>query len=359
VADKSNEIVAIPKLLDLLTIKGATVTIDAIGCQRKIADKIIAKGADYILALKANQGALYDDVSLFFTEQTARGFADALVSRHETVEKSHGRIETRITTATDDIAWLKESHSWPGLESIVMVESVREIGVHPGAKVERQTRFYITSCAADAAALGHAIRGHWGIENGLHWVMDMVFRHGHGLPRRRVPHPKDECARQLHNPQTHGQQPVAKSARQGQPPCQTTRRRMGRGLPRKPHRPLIPFTRFPWPPGRVIQNACSSTRSSLRQSPIRLAPVRDVDRNDDATLVIYRIEDAVAAHAEPPEFARSTQLLRCCRPRIVFEPHDGAQNPPAGWLIERTKVSANGAEVEGVGHSPRSSRDRP
>jgi predicted transposase YbfD/YdcC len=176
VADKSNEIVAIPKLLDLLTIKGATVTIDAIGCQRKIADKIIAKGADYILALKANQGALYDDVSLFFTEQTARGFADALVSRHETVEKSHGRIETRITTATDDIAWLKESHSWPGLESIVMVESVREIGVHPGAKVERQTRFYITSCAADAAALGHAIRGHWGIENGLHWVMDMVFR---------------------------------------------------------------------------------------------------------------------------------------------------------------------------------------
>jgi len=110
VADKSNEIVAIPKLLDLLTIKGATVTIDAMGCQRKIAGKIIDKGADYILALKGNQGSLRDDVELFLTEQAVRGFADTVVSRHQTVEKNHGRIETRITTATDDIAWLKARH---------------------------------------------------------------------------------------------------------------------------------------------------------------------------------------------------------------------------------------------------------
>jgi predicted transposase YbfD/YdcC len=185
VADKSNEIVAIPKLLDLLTIRGATVTIDAIGCQRKIARKIIDKGADYILALKANQGALYDDATLFFTEQTARGFADTVASRHQTVEKSHGRIETRTTTATDDIAWLKERHDWPGLESIVMVESMREIGVHPGAKIERETRFYITSRAADAEALGTAIRSHWSIENGLHWVMDMVFRDDECRIRRK------------------------------------------------------------------------------------------------------------------------------------------------------------------------------
>jgi predicted transposase YbfD/YdcC len=176
VADKSNEIVAIPKLLDLLTIEGATVTLDAMGCQRKIARKILDKGANYILALKSNQGSLRDDVELFFTEQAARGFAEAVVSRHETLEKSHGRIETRITTATDDIAWLKERHDWPGLESIVMVETVREIGIHPGAKVERETRFYIASAVADAEALGTAIRSHWSIENGLHWVMDMVFR---------------------------------------------------------------------------------------------------------------------------------------------------------------------------------------
>ncbi len=186
VADKSNEITAIPKLLDLLTIKGATVTIDAIGCQRKIAEKIIDKGADYILALKGNQGSLRDDVELFFTEQAAPGFADTVVSRHETVEKSHGRIETRITTASGDIAWLKERHDWPGLRSIVMVETVREIGIHPGAKVERERRFYITSVAADAKALGLAIRGHWSIENGLHWVMDMVFR-------------DDECRIRKHN----------------------------------------------------------------------------------------------------------------------------------------------------------------
>lgn len=176
VADKSNEIVAIPRLLDVLTIKGATVTIDAMGCQRAIAEKITDKGADYVLALKGNQGTLREDVELFFAEQTARGFADAAVSRHQTVEKSHGRIESRIVTATDEIAWLKESHDWPGLKSIVMVDSVREIGAHPGAKIERERRFYIASTAADAAALGDAIRSHWGVENGLHWVMDMVFR---------------------------------------------------------------------------------------------------------------------------------------------------------------------------------------
>ena len=172
VADKSNEITAIPQLLDLLTIKGATVTIDAMGCQREIAAKIVEKQAGYVLALKGNQGTLREDVELFFTEQRRRAFADTAVSRHETVEKGHGRIETRITTATDDISWLTRRHDWPGLKSIVMVESVREIGT----RVERETRFYITSKSPDAAVLAGAIRGHWGIENGLHWVMDMVFR---------------------------------------------------------------------------------------------------------------------------------------------------------------------------------------
>lgn len=176
VGDKSNEIVAIPKLLDLLTINGSTVTIDAIGCQREIARKIVDKKADYVLGLKGNQGTLRDDVELLFSEQSARDFADISATRHQSVEKSHGRIETRCVTATQDIDWLKNAHSWPGLKSIVRVETVRELGIHAGAKIERETRFYIASSKADAETLGSAIRSHWGIENGLHWVMDMVFR---------------------------------------------------------------------------------------------------------------------------------------------------------------------------------------
>ena len=172
VADKSNEITAIPKLLDMLVIKGAVVTIDAMGCQREIATKIIEKEADYVLALKGNQGTLRDDVEEFFTEQKANKYADCKPSRHETLEKSHGRIETRTVTVVGTIDWLKERHTWTGLTSIVMVESCREIA----GKYEREARFYITSLKADAERLGMAIRGHWGIENGLHWVMDMVFR---------------------------------------------------------------------------------------------------------------------------------------------------------------------------------------
>jgi predicted transposase YbfD/YdcC len=142
VADKSNEITAIPDLLDLLTVKGATVTIDAIGCQKEIAKKIKEKDADYVLALKGNQGRLSEDVELFFTEQKARKFADTNISRHQTLEKSHGRIETRTYTAIEDIAWLTARHDWAGLRSIVMVESVREI---IGGKTEQETRFYISS----------------------------------------------------------------------------------------------------------------------------------------------------------------------------------------------------------------------
>jgi predicted transposase YbfD/YdcC len=173
VADKSNEITAIPDLLDLLVLKGSTVTIDAMGCQKEIAAKIIDKEADYVLALKGNQGTLREDVELFFTEQTAAKFKDVAASRHKTLEKSHGRIETRVYTAIDDIDWLKKRHDWSRLRSIVMVESTREI---IGGKTESETRFYISSLSANAEAQGEAIRSHWGVENSHHWVMDMVFR---------------------------------------------------------------------------------------------------------------------------------------------------------------------------------------
>jgi predicted transposase YbfD/YdcC len=172
VAEKSNEIVAIPKLLDMMAIEGAIVTIDAMGCQRDIAEKILDKKADYVLALKGNQGSLREDVEVFAAEQKANGFKDTKVSRHETVDGDHGRIETRTYTAIHDVAWLQERHDWPGLRGVVMVESTREIG----DKIEQETRFYITSLVLLAHAIGPVIRHHWAIENSLHWVMDMVFR---------------------------------------------------------------------------------------------------------------------------------------------------------------------------------------
>ena len=172
VAEKSNEIVAIPALLDMMAIEGAVVTIDAMGCQRSIAKKIIDKKADYIIALKGNQGTLHDDVKVFAAEQKANAFKDTTISRHETVDGDHGRIETRTYTAIHDVEWLQERHNWPGLAGVVMVESQREIQ----GKVTQEIRFYITSLVLLANAIGPMIRDHWAIENGLHWILDMVFR---------------------------------------------------------------------------------------------------------------------------------------------------------------------------------------
>src|SRR4051794_6752015 len=155
VADKSNEIVAIPKLLDLLHIEGAIVTIDAMGCRREIARKIIDKKADYILALKGNQGSLRADAELFADEQIARGFADTAVTRTQTVDAEHGRIETRTLTVLHDVDWLRQRHDWPGLTALAMVESVRETA----DKVEQERRFYITSAALTADRLPSAITG--------------------------------------------------------------------------------------------------------------------------------------------------------------------------------------------------------
>jgi predicted transposase YbfD/YdcC len=172
-AEKSNEITAIPELLDLLALKGAIVTIDAMGCQKAIAAKIVAKGADYVFGLKGNQGTLRDDVELWFTEQSARRFQDAAVAKASSVDGDHGRIETREVFAIEDIDWLKQRHpDWKGLRSIVMLVSRRR--TTKGDEQER--RFYISSLAADAAKLGAAIRAHWGVENRLHWVLDVQFR---------------------------------------------------------------------------------------------------------------------------------------------------------------------------------------
>src|SRR3954467_259080 len=172
VAEKSNEIIAIPKLLDMLAIEGAIVTIDAMGCQREIAKTIIDQKADYVLALKGNQGSLREDVEVFAAEQKARNFADTRISQDTTIDGDHGRIETRTTTVIHEIEWLQARHDWPGLNGVVMVESSREIG----GKTEQETRFYITSLVMLAHLLGPVVRSHWSVENSLHWIMDMVFR---------------------------------------------------------------------------------------------------------------------------------------------------------------------------------------
>lgn len=179
---RDNEIVAIDRLLQWLEISGALVTIDAIGCQRKFAQSIIDKDADYFLALKRNQPALHDDVALWFDDGLESGFAGARVDFHETIDADHGRIETRRHWVAHDIDWLKQRHDWPGLVAIVMIERDREVG----AKTSRTRHFYITSLAADAALIAKAARDHWHIENRLHWVLDVVFHDD--LSRLRTNH---------------------------------------------------------------------------------------------------------------------------------------------------------------------------
>ena len=172
VAEKSNEIIAIPKLPEMLALEGTIVTIDAMGYQRDIAQKVVDKKADYVLALKGNQGSLREDAELFVAEQKAAGFKDTRISRDQTVDGDHGRIETRTTTVIHDVAWLRQRHNWPRLNAVVVVESTRKTA----DKIEGETRFYITSLVLAALLLGPIVRSHWAIENSLHWVLDMIFR---------------------------------------------------------------------------------------------------------------------------------------------------------------------------------------
>ena len=171
VEDKSNDITAIPKLIKLLDLAGATVTIDAMGCQKAIAQDITDQGADYVLALKENHPTLYDDVTVFFDEARTTEFAEIEHAYQETVDGDHGRIETRRYWITSDIEWLGAKGSWANLQSLGMVESHRDLG----DKVETETRYFLTSLPCDGVRFAHAVRQHWGIENSLHWVLDVSF----------------------------------------------------------------------------------------------------------------------------------------------------------------------------------------
>jgi predicted transposase YbfD/YdcC len=178
VSGKSNEITAIPELLDLIDIEGAVITIDAPfsaqgwGCQRDIAKKIVEGEATYILALKGNQGGLCDDIGLFVAEQRKLGFSDTKIGTHQDdIDKDHGRIEQRRCTVIHDVAWVQELHDWPGLRSVIILDSSRETA----GKIQTETRLYISSLTLDAAKAAPLVRGHWGVET-MHWVMGMVFR---------------------------------------------------------------------------------------------------------------------------------------------------------------------------------------
>lgn len=174
VDEKSNEITAIPKLLELLEIKGCIVTVDAMGCQKDIAEKIIDKGGDYVLCLKGNQTGLHDDVKWFFEEIERSGFGDLEHKYFESVEKDHGRIEIRrcFMVETDAIEWLGEQgHAWKGLKSLAAIKSERRID----GKIANETRYFISSLTGSAEQLATAARCHWGIENSLHYVLDVTM----------------------------------------------------------------------------------------------------------------------------------------------------------------------------------------
>jgi predicted transposase YbfD/YdcC len=175
VEDKSNEIVAIPKLLELIDVKGATVTIDAMGCQKQIAGQIVQQGGNYVLAVKDNQEKLHQKVQAVMAEARQENLDGWSGDFHEQTEAGHGRIETRKVWCIRDVQWLGAvAQDWPGLRSVAMVESIRQIA---GQAATTECRYYISSLEGrDAQAMGSAIRGHWGIENRLHWLLDMTFQ---------------------------------------------------------------------------------------------------------------------------------------------------------------------------------------
>lgn len=172
---KSNEITAVPKLLDLLSLKGAIVTADALNCQRAIADQIVDQGGDYVLALKGNQPALHGDVSLFFDDK-----AFIPQSVHTATDGDHGRIETRISVVSTDIAWLQERHRWPGLAAIGKVTRIREAA----GKTSTETVYYLLSTPLAAKRFHDVVRHHWGIENSLHWVLDVTMNEDQSRNRK-------------------------------------------------------------------------------------------------------------------------------------------------------------------------------
>lgn len=175
--EKSNEITAIPDLLDVLYLKGAIVTIDAAGCQKKIVGKILKRGAGYIISLKGNQSTMHDEIRAFMQDPAFK----ARFKKAKTVDNGHGRVETRTCWQTDDIDWFEDKDKWAGLRSVCMVESV--VYDKSTGKTTSETRFFISSLPVDPKRALEAIRAHWGVE-AMHWILDMDFDEDRSRARR-------------------------------------------------------------------------------------------------------------------------------------------------------------------------------
>ena len=175
--EKSNEITAIPDLLDVLYLKGAIVTIDAAGCQKKIVGKILKRGAGYIISLKGNQSTMHDEIRAFMQDPAFK----ARFKKAKTVDNGHGRVETRTCWQTDDIDWFEDKDKWAGLRSVCMVESV--VYDKSTGKTTGETRFFISSLPVDPKRALEAIRAHWGVE-AMHWILDMDFDEDRSRARR-------------------------------------------------------------------------------------------------------------------------------------------------------------------------------
>ena len=171
VEEKSNEITAIPELLDKIQIKGQIITIDAMGTQKSIAEKIRGERADYVLALKRNQAMMYEDVELYFRDEKIREGIRREKKYTCTMEKAHGQLEKREYYQTEDIGWLAQKKEWKGLKSIVMEEKT----VRDEKGERKEYRYYLSSLGSDIETIKRAVRGHWSVES-MHWHLDVTFR---------------------------------------------------------------------------------------------------------------------------------------------------------------------------------------
>jgi len=171
VSEKSNEITAIPEILKLIDIKGCIVTIDAMGCQEKIIEQIVDAKGEYVISLKGNQGATKEEVEDFYKGCLELGFNEIKYDYYETLEKSHGRIETRKYYTTEDLEYITTKGKWKGLKSIGMVHSI----IERNGKTSEEKRYHICSTSANAKEYAYAVRGHWSIENNFNWIMDVAF----------------------------------------------------------------------------------------------------------------------------------------------------------------------------------------